>query len=141
MEPCCDEAANEKSLLNLNNYNSVQQARKDRKGGGICIYINKQLEFKLRNNEIETCSIETINSKSRNFIFTGVYRPLKGDIKVFKNYRKDFLKKKSASSKSDLMVGDLNINSFDYDNLESVKKFSVWFFKEFSCPLYRGKQE
>ena len=38
-----------------------------KKGGGICIYIHKQLEFKLRNyffnNETETCSVEIINSK------------------------------------------------------------------------------
>ena len=67
------------------------------------MYIHKQLEFKLRNifnnidifnNEIETCSVEIINSKSRSFVVTDVYRPPKADIKVFENYCKDFLKKK-----------------------------------------------
>ena len=58
-----------------------------------------------------------INSKSR--IVTGVYRPPKGDIKVFKNYCKDFLKKKSASSKIVFMVGDLNI-------------FSKWIFASYT---------
>ena len=89
-ESWCDETANENSLLNLDNYFSVHQTRKNKKGGGgICIYIHKHLEFQLRkdidifNYEIETCSVEIINSKSRSFDVTGVYRPPKGDIKVF----------------------------------------------------------
>ena len=65
-ESWCDETANENSLLSLDNYYSVHQTRDNKKGGGICIYIHKQLEFKLRNdidifsNEIETCSVEII---------------------------------------------------------------------------------
>ena len=72
-ESWCNETANENSLLNLDNYYSVHQTKNNRKGGGICIYIHKQLEFKLRNdidifnNEIETCSVEIINSKSSQF--------------------------------------------------------------------------
>ena len=43
-----DEIANENSLLSLDNFYSVHQTRNNKKGGGICIYIHKQLEFKLR---------------------------------------------------------------------------------------------
>ena len=74
----CDETANENSLLNLDNYYSVHQTRNNKKGGGICIYINKQLKFKLTNdidifnNQIETCSVEIINSKSRNLVVSGI---------------------------------------------------------------------
>ena len=46
-EPWCDETANENSLLSLDNFYSVHQTRNNKKGGGICIYIHKQLEFKL----------------------------------------------------------------------------------------------
>ena len=92
------------------------------------------------NNEIETCSVEIINSKSRNFV-TGVYRPPKGDKKVFKNYGNDFLKAKSASSKTVFMTGDRNINSFNYGNNELVKKISIRFFKMDFCLLYRGLPE
>ena len=101
---------------------SVHQTRKNEKGGGICIYIHKHLEFKLRNdidvfnNEIETCSVEIINSKSINFVVTVVYRPPKGDKKVF-------------------MVGDLNINSFNYDNNELVKKFFNLIFQSGFLPV------
>ena len=142
-ESLCDETANENSLLNLDNYYSVHQTRNNKKGGGICIYIHKQQECKLRNdidisnNKTETCSVEIIYSKSRNFVVTDVYRPPKGDIKVFENYCKDFLKKKSTSSKTVFMVGNLNINSFDFDNNELVKKnfqsdFSKWIFTSYT---------
>ena len=140
-ESWCDETVNENFLLNLDNYFSIHQTRKNKKGGGICIYMHKHLEFKLRNdidifnNETETCSVEIINSKSRSFVVTSVYRPPKGDIKVFKNYCKDFLKKKSASSKKVFMVGDLNINSFDYDNNELVKKLFNLTFQSGFLPL------
>ena len=105
--------------------------------------MHKHLEFELRNDfddmmsnkEIEPCSAEIINSKSGNLIATVVYRPPKGDIKVFKNYCRDFLKNKSASSKTVFMVGDLNINSFDYDNNESVKKIFNLIFQSGLLPL------
>ena len=56
-----DETANENSLLNLENYYFVHQTKKYIKWGGICIYIQKQQEFKLINdtnifnNKIKTC--------------------------------------------------------------------------------------
>ena len=65
-------------LLNLDKYYSVYQTRNNIKGGGICTYINKELKFKLTNdidifnNEIETRSVEIINSKSRNLVVSGI---------------------------------------------------------------------
>ena len=128
-------------LLNLDNCYSVHQTRNNKKGGGIYIYIHKQLEVKVKNdidifnNEIKRRSVEIINSKSRNFVVTGVYRLPKGHIEAFKNYCKDLLKKKSASSKTVFMVGDLNINSFDYDNNALVKNFFNLVFQSGFLPL------
>ena len=85
--------------------------------------------------------VEILSSKSRNFIVTGVYRSPQGDKKVFENHCKDFLTKKSASSKTVFMVEDLNINSFDYDNNELVKNFFNLIFESGFLPLYRGQPE
>ena len=79
--------------------------------------------------------VEILSSKSRNFIVTGVYRSPQGDKKVFENHWKDFLTKKSASSKTVFMVEDLNINSFDYDNNELVKNFFNLIFESGFLPL------
>ena len=54
---------------------------------------------------------------------------------MFKNYCKGFLKKKSGSSKTVFMVGDLNLNSFDYDNNALVKKFFNLIFQSRFLPL------
>ena len=54
---------------------------------------------------------------------------------MFKNYCKDFLKNKSGSSKTVFMVGDLNINSFNYDNNALVKNFFNLVFQSGFLPL------
>ena len=113
-ESWCDETANQNSLSNFDHYYSVHQTRKNKKGDSICIYIHRQLKLKLRNdidifnNKTETCSVEIINSKTRDFLVTGVCRPPKGDTVVFKNYCKDFLEKKSASSKTICLYGRIS---------------------------------
>ena len=43
-------------------------------------------DIDLFNDELETCSAEIVNRKSKNFTATGIYRPPKQDIKVFRNY-------------------------------------------------------
>ena len=59
MESWCDETVNENSLLNLDNFYSVHQTRKNKKGDNICIKLHRQLKFNLNdidifNNEIKT---------------------------------------------------------------------------------------
>ena len=140
-ESWCDETANNNSLLILQNYNSVHQTRKNKKGGRTCIYIHKRVDFKIRNDidkfdyDLETSSIETVNSKSKNFIITGIYRPPKSDVKELKNYCKNLLKRKNTNGKTVFILGDLNVNSLDYDYNESVKSFFNMIFQSGFLPL------
>ena len=60
-ESWCGETANKNSSLNLDNYFSVHQTRKNKKGGGICIYIRKYLEFKKLRNDIDIFNNEILN--------------------------------------------------------------------------------
>ena len=140
-ESWCDETANKNSLFDLENYNSVHKTRKNKKGGGICIYIHKSIHFKIRNDvdlfndEIETASVEIVKSNLKNFIITGIYRPPKGNIKFFKDYCKELLSKKKTSGKNVFIVGDLNINSLDYESNEPVKNFFNLVFQNGFLPL------
>ena len=91
-------------------------------------------------DDIEKCSMEVLYSKSKIFTVAVVYRPAKADVKVLIKNCQDVSSKKSKNGKTILFVRDLNINSFDYDNNESVTKncqsnFSEWFFASFieSC--------
>ena len=86
-------------------------------------------------DDLETCSIKIINSKSKNFIITSIYRPPKSDVKLLKNYCKNLLKKKNTNDKTVFILGDLNVNSLDYDNSESVKKCFNMFFQCGFLPL------
>ena len=61
-----------RSLYELPNYKSIHQVRNYSKGGGVSIYINKSLNFKLRTDlsinsrDVESLSIEILFNKERN---------------------------------------------------------------------------
>ena len=66
---------------------------------------------------------------------TGIYRPPKSDVKELKNYCKKLLKRNNTNGKAVFILGDLNVNSFDYDNNEYVKKFFNMIFQSGFLPL------
>ena len=61
-----------RSLYELPNYKSIHQVRNCSKGGGVSIYLNKSLHFKLRpdlsinSRNVELLSIEILFYKERN---------------------------------------------------------------------------
>ena len=77
----------------------IHQVRNSRKGGGLCIFIQDSLCYKLRkdisiNSEaIKSLSIEISNKKASNLIFKAIYRPPTGDIKIFEQFCKDMFSK------------------------------------------------
>ena len=66
-----DLATIEKSLYEIPNYNSTHQARTDRKGSGISIYIHKSLDFtgkpdlSISNDDVESPAIEILSDKKK----------------------------------------------------------------------------
>ena len=66
-----DLATIEKSLYEIPNYNSTHQARTDRKGSGISIYIHKSLDFtgkpdlSISNDDVESPAIEILSNKKK----------------------------------------------------------------------------
>ena len=87
-----DLATIEKSLYELPNYNSTHQARGDRKGSGVSIYIHKSLDFTVKpdlsinNNDIESLTLEILSNKKRNTLINALYRPPNGQIEPFENF-------------------------------------------------------
>ena len=83
-----DSDINQNSLFQLEGYIPVHQIRKSRQGGGIVIFIRDSLLYKLRNDlsinceDIESLSIEILNSQTRNIIFNVRYRPPNDDLNV-----------------------------------------------------------
>ena len=87
-----DLATIEKSLCELPNYNSTHEARSDRKGGGVSIYIHKPLDFTVKlnlsinNNDIESLTMEILSNRKRNTLINALYRPPNGQIEPFENF-------------------------------------------------------
>ena len=58
-----DTLSTSRSLYKLPNYKSIHQVRNYSKGGGVSIYINKSLNFKLRQNlSINSRDVELLSN-------------------------------------------------------------------------------
>ena len=126
---CSDDIFRNNSNYNLPQYNSIHQERKHKRGGGICVFVNKDLIFKQRNDfsiseeENESLSVEIINKDKKNIIINTFYRPPNSKIKSLKNHITSTLNALYKQNKKIFFVGDFNINSFDYSTNSKVKSF------------------
>ena len=59
----------------------------------------------------------------KNIILRVIYRQSNGDVKVSENYFNDFLSKNETNYKKIILVGDLNINVFGFENNRKVEKY------------------
>ena len=116
-----DLATIEKFSYELPNYNSTHQARGDRKGSGVSIYIHKSLDFTVKpdlsinNNDIESLTIEILSNKKRNTLINALYRPPNGQIEPFENFLNNIFSKIKKSNKLFHIAGDFNLNLLDHD--------------------------
>ena len=141
-ETWCRDTASKNSLLQIPNYTVIHTTRgDDKQGGGVCMFVRNDLNFKLRNDldrfdsDIETLSIEIENRNSKNIIITGIYRPPRGNINTFQEHSKTIMSKNSLANKHVFLIGDFNINSLDYSSNEHVKQFFDTSFQKNFVPL------
>ena len=76
----------------MSNYISKPQARSDRRGAGVSIYIHNFLKFKERsdlsinNKDIESLTLEILSDKTRDVLVNVLYRPPVGQYQQFENF-------------------------------------------------------
>ena len=130
-----DNNVGESSLFQLEGYNPVHQIRKNRKVGGIAIFIRDSLLYKIREDlsvnwdGIESLSIEIINDHCKN-IFSVVYRAVNGDLSINETFFRKILSENTEANKTLFLAGDFDINVLDYEN-KKVQNFVNLMF-EFS---------
>ena len=126
---CSDESFRNNSNLILPNYDSIHLGRKDKRGGGICVFISKELSFKQRkefsisDENSELISIEIINKRCKNIIVNTCYRPPNAKITPFKIHITSIFQRLSKENKKVFFIGDFNMNSLDYTTNDKVRKF------------------
>ena len=124
-----DLATIQKSLFELPNYKSNHQARGDRKGGGVSIYVHKSLDFKIRpdlsinNVDIESLTIEILSDNKRNTLVNALYRSPNGQIEPFEAFLNNIFSKIKTLNKLFHIAGDVNLNLPDHDTNTKVQRF------------------
>ena len=119
-------------MILICNYLSTIQIHLERKnkcGGGICVFIHQKLNFKRRvdlsisDDANEILSIEIINKRTKNTIINTCYRPPGAKIKPFKKQLTHVFEKLFRENKILFIVRDFNVNSLDYSTNTKVKNF------------------
>ena len=124
-----DLATIEKSLYELPNYNSTNQATGDHKGGGVSINIHKSLGFTVKpdlsiyNNDIESLTIEILSNKKRKTLINAFYRLPNGQIEPFENFLNNIFSKIKKPNKLFHIADDFNLKLLDHDTNRKVQRF------------------
>ena len=130
------------NCFTLYNYEYFGSNRQKKRGGGVCLYVSKQLEHKSRNDLtknlediIETKFIEIINDNGKNLIVGVIYKPTSGDFPTFKNTMNTILEKIDRENKVCYLMGDFNIDLFKSESCDYASQFVEQLFTSLFFPL------
>ena len=104
----------------IENYTVLHQVRESGRGGGLNIYVHKEIYFKPRTdlsinlNDVESLCIEVRHKKNKNILFSVMLRPPK--------FCENLLSANDKTSKNIAFAGDLNINVLDYESNKKVQQ-------------------
>ena len=115
------------------NYTVLYQVRESGRGGGLSIFVHKEVYSKPRTdlsitaNDQQSLCIEIHHKKDKSVLFSVMYRPPNGDTTVFENFCKNLLSANDETSKSIfLLITGIQRRS-------GIKK--PWYFRSFSNRL------
>ena len=99
--------------------------------GGAPLYINKDINFKIRNDlkiykykELESVFIEIINRKGKNTIVGCIYRHPCMEVTEFNDvFLQNILEKLSYENKEIIIMGDFNIDILEHDTNSDCSTF------------------
>ena len=95
-------------------YNFIHNHRKVRTGGGVGLYLNKELQYKSRtdiffsNNSAESLFVEIVRENEKNILVGVIYRPPDQDVQEFCNQLEQLLSIVSKNKKYCILLGDSN---------------------------------
>lgn len=117
-------------VINVDGYSIIRKDRKDKKGGGVLIYVNSDIVFKEREDLVTSKDLEMIwieifceNTKN-NHLVSCVYRP-PNVCHEYLNHIVDCLEKAHAEDKYMSILGDMNINYLLDENIHENPIFMM----------------
>ena len=128
-ETRCQPRETSNSNLQLPGYVSLHQTWKNRRGGGLCIFLLESLSYKIRDDldvnssAIECLCVEIFNKHSKSIVLDLAYRPPNGDPNEIENHFKNIFSKRKITNKELVLVGDFNINVLDFNESKMVQNF------------------
>ena len=126
---CSNTELQNNSNLSLTGFDSVpyERSKKSRRGGGVLIFIKKNLSYKIRKDLSESgepkeiLSLEISYKNSSNILLSCCYKPPKDENYILSMFLKQVFKKYAAEQKPYYLVGDLNC--LEYFKNEKVSTF------------------
>ena len=101
----------------INGYDFVHKHRSDKTGGGVGLYIDSDLEYKLRDELCftdrqicESLCVEIVNPRGKNYIIGVIYRPPSQNMAKFIDNLSIVMAKISREDKVCYLMGDFNLN-------------------------------
>ena len=117
-------------LVNITGYNFVSNHRKSKTGGGVGIYSQNGLEYKLLEEGkfsdpevIESLFLEIIVPHGKKFIVGCVYRPANQNAAMFIDKFNNILSLISKGNKHCYVMGDFNLDLLQYNHHVPTQEF------------------
>ena len=128
--------------VNIRGYNFVSNHRKSKTGGGVGIYLQNGLEYKLLEeckfsdpDVIESLFLEIIVPHGKNIIVGCVYRPPNQNAAIFIDKFNNILSLISKGNKHCYEMGDFNLDLLQYNHHVPTQEFIDSLFSHAFLPL------
>ena len=129
-------------LVNITGYNFVSNHRKSKTGGGVGIYLQDDLQYKLLNEcklsdpeTIESLFVEITVPHGKNIIVGFVYRPPNQNTALFLDKFNDILSRIFKDNKQCYVMGDFNLDLLQYNHHTPTQEFIDTLFSHAFIPL------
>ena len=129
-------------LVNITGYNFVSNLRKSKTGGGVGIYLQNDLQYKLLNEcklsdpeTIESLFVEITVPHGKKIILGFVYRLPNQNTALFLDKFNDILSRISKDNKQCYVMGDFNLDLVQYNHHTPTQEFIDTLFSHAFIPL------
>ena len=120
------------SLCHIPGYNSIHNFRREKKGGGVSLYIKEHLNYSeiealnLSNGTIESVAASIgirNNNRDETLKILGIYRPPKGRTSDFIELLNGIIENHRLSEGTSIIAGDINVCLLKEDSSNHTKDF------------------